>query len=49
MSGFSIIVFNSSPKPTIGVEVELQTLDSKTLAPIAGAPLLLNNMVKLLG
>ncbi len=41
MSGFSNIVFNSSPKPTIGVEVELQTLDSKTLAPIAGAPLLL--------
>ena len=42
MSGFSNIFFNSSPKPTIGVEVELQTLDSKTLSPISGAPLLLN-------
>ena len=42
MSVQSNIIFNSSPKPTIGVEVELQTLDSKTLSPIAGAPLLLD-------
>ena len=35
------IIFNSSPKPTIGVEVELQTLDSKTLSPMSGAPILL--------
>ena len=41
MSSFSNIVFNSSPRPTIGVEVELQTLDCKTLSPIPGAPLLL--------
>jgi len=36
------IVFNSSHSPTIGVEVELQTIDSNTFRPIPGSPKLLD-------
>ena len=46
MTESSNIIFNSSPKPTIGVEVELQTLDYQTLLPISGAPLLLKKYGK---
>ena len=37
----SALVFNGSPNPTIGVEVELQTINSENLQPVSGAPELL--------
>ena len=35
------INFNSSPTPTVGVELELQILDPETMNLIAGAPRIL--------
>ena len=32
------IFFNSSPSPTIGVELELQILDKNTYELVSGAP-----------
>ena len=37
------IKFNGSPKPTLGVEIELFTVDKNTLALTDGAPLILNH------
>ena len=37
------IKFNGSPKPTIGVELELFTLDKETLGLTNGGPLILNH------
>lgn len=36
------IFFNSSPNPTIGVELELQTLDKDSFELVSGAPQILN-------
>jgi glutamate---cysteine ligase / carboxylate-amine ligase len=36
------IFFNSSPNPTIGVELELQTVDKNTFELVSGAPQILN-------
>lgn len=36
------IFFNSSPSPTIGVELELQILDKDTFKLVSGAPFILN-------
>ena len=38
------LLFNGSPKNSIGVEVELQIVDSKTLASSSGANLILNDL-----
>ena len=37
------IKFNSSSKPTLGVEIELFTLDSESLALTNGGPQILNH------
>ena len=37
------IKFNGSPKPTLGVELELFTLDKETLSLTNGAPLILDH------
>ena len=37
------IFFNSSPKPTIGVESELFTVSNKNFELFSGAPIILNS------
>ncbi len=39
------IFFNSSPNPTIGVELELQTLDKDSFELVSGAPQILNTFI----